>query len=121
MKITIHTEGWFDAAHHLKDYDGACSALHGHTYKVELWVKGEEEQLDNTGILFDFGNLKLLLKEFDHSGDMTDIMGINSTAENQALYFYKKLKSMNNDLNFKVRVFEQLQPKRSYAEVGDFE
>ena len=62
MDILLHTEGWYDAAHHLENYNGACSNLHGHTYKVELWVKGEQDKLNEVGILFDFGNLKSLLK-----------------------------------------------------------
>ena len=30
----IAIEDTFDAAHCLRDYDGACSRLHGHTYHV---------------------------------------------------------------------------------------
>ena len=122
MKLRIHTESWYDAAHHLENYEGACKNLHGHTYKCEVWVEGEEEQLDEAGILFDFGNIKKITKELDHSplGDINNIIKKNSTAENQCLYIYKKLKEMNNELLFKVRVFEQLEPKRSYCECGDF-
>ena len=121
MEITIHTEGGYDAAHHLNCYDGKCKNLHGHTYKVELWVKGDESQLDKAGILFDFGNLKKVLEIFDHNGDMTEIMQMNSTAENQAIWFYTSLKHLRNDLKFKIRVYEQLYPKQSWAQVGDFE
>lgn len=120
MEITLHTETWYDAAHHLKDYVGPCSNLHGHTYKLEVWTKGLVSQLDKTGILFDFGLVKKLAQGFDHTGDTTEIMGVNSTAENQAVYFYSKLKDMRPDLKFKVRVYEQLQPKESWAELGDF-
>jgi len=121
MKLTLHTEGWYDAAHHLDNYDGACKNLHGHTYKVEVWVKGEEYQLDKAGILWDFGNLKKLTKLFDHTGDMTKTMEINSTAENQCMFFYRQFKKMNNKLQYKVRIYEQIQPKESYCECGDFE
>jgi len=122
MKLTLHTEAWYDAAHHLEDYDGACHNLHGHTYKVELWVKGDSSQLDKAGILFDFGNLKKLSKQLDHSplGDLNLIIDKNSTAENQCMWFYNKLKEQRPELEFKVRVFEQLAPKESYCECGDF-
>lgn len=120
MEITLHTEGWFDAAHHLNGYDGACANLHGHTYKLEVWVRGKEIQLNNCGILWDFKNLKDLLKMFDHNGDMTEQMKVNSTAENQVLNFYKILKYQHPKLKFKLRLYEQIQPKESYAEVGDF-
>ena len=74
MELILHTEGWYDAAHHLNNYDGACANLHGHTYKCEVWVKGEEEKLQENGILWDFGNLKKLIKQFDHSGNTTEMM-----------------------------------------------
>ena len=121
MKLLLHTEGWYDAAHHLDNYDGSCKNLHGHTYLVEVWVKGNDYDLDKAGILWDFGKLKKLTKEFDHAGDLTKLMGINSTAENQCTYFYHKLKEMDSKLQFKVRVYEQIQPKKSYCECGDFE
>ena len=119
--ITIHTNTWYDAAHHLNDYEGACANLHGHTYRIDVWIKGNRTQLDKSGILWDFGNLKKATKEFDHAGNTTEIMKMNSTAENQCRWFYDKFKKQNPNLNFKVRVYEQVQPKESWAECGDFE
>lgn len=121
MEIIVHTEAGYDAAHHLDEYIGPCKNIHGHTYKIEVWVKADEDKLQPNGILWDFGNLKKAITEFDHNGDMTKVMGYNSTAENQALYFYKKFKTVNPELNFKVRVYEQLYPKKSWAEVGNLE
>ena len=124
MIITLHTEGWYDAAHHLENYEGKCANQHGHTYKVEVWVKGKAEQLKSNGILWDFGNLKKVIKEFDHKNLnklFNDDLKINSTAENQSLYIYNVFKRDRPDLSFKVRVYEQLNPKQSYSEVGDFE
>jgi len=123
MELTLHTEGWYDASHALDNYVGKCSAMHGHTYKAEVWVKGEEEQLQENGILWDFGNLKTILNLFDHkclNVSFNDIRKINSTAENQVLFVYKKFKEANPELKFKVRIYEQLAPKRSYCECGDF-
>lgn len=122
MELTLHTEGWYDAAHHLNNYDGPCANLHGHTYKVRVWTRGDSSQLDKAGILWDFGNLKSILKEFDHAGDLTDKMKKNSTAENQCIYIYNILKEKTGRcfLKFKVRVYEQIQPKESYCECGDF-
>lgn len=119
-ELTLYTEAWYDAAHHLENYDGACSRLHGHTYKAEVFVKGNQSQLQKNGILWDFKNIKDLVKKFDHTDDLTKIMGKNSTAENQALYFYGILKEQNPNLKFRIRIYEQLEPKRSYCEVGDF-
>ena len=120
MELTLHTEGWFDASHHLKDYDGKCSQSHGHTYKIEVWVKGDSSELNKAGILWDFGNLKRLLNIFDHK-NLNDLYKFeNSTAENQCIVIYNDLKKRNKNLNFKVRLYEQLEPKRSYCECGDF-
>lgn len=120
MEITLHTEGWFDAAHHLNNYEGACKNLHGHTYKIEVWVRGESMHLDKCGILWDFGNLKKVLAKFDHNGDLTNNMKKNSTAENQVMMIYDLLKKNHHHLDFRIRLYEQIQPKESYAEVGDF-
>lgn len=121
MTITLHTEGWFDAAHHLENYEGACKNLHGHTYLCEVWVRGKQSQLQPNGILWDFGNLKKILSEWDHAGDLTDKLGCNSTAENQVVYIYNRLKTENKKLRFKVRIYEQIEPKKSWSEMGDWE
>jgi len=123
MKLTLHTEGWYDASHHLENYEGKCANHHGHTYKVEVWVQGDSSQADKAGILWDFGNLKKVINELDHQNlnDKFNVNGINSTAENQCMYFFEYLKELNPQLKFKVRVYEQLNPKKSYCECGDIE
>lgn len=121
MILTLHTEGWFDAAHSLKRYEGKCANLHGHTYKVEVWIKGDSSQLDKADILWDFGNLKKIINRYDHKNLNELYLSDNSTAEKQCIVFYNILKTTNKDLNFKVRVYEQLAPKESWCECGDFE
>jgi queuosine biosynthesis protein QueD len=120
MKLTLHTEGWYDAAHCLEHYNGKCANMHGHTYKVEVWVQGEDTDLDKAGILWDFGNLKAILNEYDHK-NLNDIYTTNSTAEYQCINIYNILKNRSHRLKFKVRVYEQLAPKESYCECGDIE
>ena len=120
MEITLHTEGWFDSAHLLKRYEGKCSSLHGHTYCCKVWIKGQEEQLDQAGILWDFGNLKNLTEELDHK-DLSEKFGeTNPTAEFLACWAFKTFKTKFPDLKFKVRIYEQIAPKKSYAEVGEW-
>jgi len=121
-KLTLHTEGWYDASHHLNKYVGKCANKHGHTYKVEVWIKGLPEQLNEDGILWDFGKLKLITNRYDHK-DLNQIYGdeMNSTAENQAMMIYNLIKMDDRHLDFKVRVYEQLAPKESYCEYGDWE
>jgi len=120
MQLILHTEGWYDASHHLNNYDEKCANVHGHTYKVEVWVKGDSENVDKAGILWDFGKLKKVINKYDHQ-DLNEIYDINSTAENQCQCIYNELKQQDKHLYFKVRVYEQLSPKKSYCECGDFE
>lgn len=58
----------FASAHFLKGYKGECESLHGHNWKVEVEVQGEN--LDDIGMLMDFkllkGILRDILKELDH-------------------------------------------------------
>ena len=58
----------FDSGHRLSNYQGKCKRLHGHTYRLEITVQGD---LDNKGMVMDFGDLKTIFKEhidgkFDH-------------------------------------------------------
>ena len=113
MKLKLKTEYEFDAAHHLEGYDGPCSRVHGHRWRVVVWVEGEKSQIDDVGILWDFTILKKMLKELDHQ-DLNEILEFNPTAENLACYIQQGLMNENPDLKFKVRVYES---PRSYAEV----
>jgi len=47
----------FDAAHHLQYYDGMCARLHGHTWKIEVYVSMPPDR-DRDGIAIDFKELK---------------------------------------------------------------
>lgn len=119
MKLTLYTEGFFDAAHCIKNHPRHCAALHGHTWKVSLWVRGDENLLNEIGILWDFGNLKTVTQEFDHT-NLNDIIKDNPTAENLTIYIYKALKKKDPQLEFKVRVYESIVSKKSFCEGGDF-
>ena len=84
----IIVEDDFSSAHRLREYEGKCSSLHGHNWKVRLTVRATE--LDRRGITMDFGKLKKLLASllgrFDHT-DLNQVAPfdeINPTAENIA-------------------------------------
>lgn len=105
----LRVESHFDAAHKLVGYNGKCSELHGHTWKVEVFVTGEE--LDKIGMLVDFKILKSRLKEIteklDHSflNDFKEIG--NPTSENISKYIFKNLRDLPKDVRLeKVRVWE---------------
>ncbi len=46
----------FAAAHQLKMVAQKCENLHGHNWKIEVYLKGEK--LNRAGVLMDFGEIK---------------------------------------------------------------
>ncbi|MCL2040533.1 MAG: 6-carboxytetrahydropterin synthase QueD [Bacteroidales bacterium] len=56
----------FEMAHALKDYDGLCAHLHGHSYRLEVTVVGEPMRQpghSKNGMVMDFSDLKKIVKE----------------------------------------------------------
>lgn len=56
----------FDAAHRLETHQGLCKNVHGHRWDVEVRIEGALPDL-STGIIIDFGDIKKIINEFDHS------------------------------------------------------
>ncbi len=56
----LKTEASFDSAHFLAGYNGKCSNLHGHRWKIVLEVQAEElkDDIQHKGMYVDFGELK---------------------------------------------------------------
>ena len=93
MKMKACGEFYFDAAHTLPGHNGKCKHLHGHTYKLEVVIKGETGK---DGMILDFGELKKTVKEdvlneLDHT-NLNEIFD-NPTAENMAQWIFNKLKN----------------------------
>jgi 6-pyruvoyltetrahydropterin/6-carboxytetrahydropterin synthase len=51
----------FAAAHQLTMVGSKCENLHGHNWKVEVYVTGEK--MDGAGVLMDFGIIKKQVRE----------------------------------------------------------
>jgi len=64
MKIGIYKEVQIDASHRLLHYQGKCANLHGHRWKVEVWVEGEPDA--TTQILIDYNEIKNVIGKYDH-------------------------------------------------------
>ena len=68
----LKSEIEFDAAHYLSGYEGKCSNIHGHRYRLVAKVKGSElkKSGSNRAMVEDFSFIKLVLREihdlFDH-------------------------------------------------------
>ncbi len=92
FEVTV--EKTFSAGHALRGYHGKCENPHGHNYRVRLTLRGP--QLDNIGLLYDFSELKAILKNISERLDhkfMNDIPPFderNPSAENLAQYFYEE-------------------------------
>ena len=104
----------FSSAHQLRGYKGKCENLHGHNYKVEIYARGRE--LDNIGLLVDFGELKAAADEVVQYLDHRNInelppfdVELNPSAENLARYILERVASRVGDERvevYKVRCFE---------------
>jgi 6-pyruvoyltetrahydropterin/6-carboxytetrahydropterin synthase len=92
FEVTV--EAGFSSGHYLRNYKGKCENPHGHNYKVQITLAGEE--LDNAGLLLDFKLLKHVLRpvidRIDHQmlNDLEPFTVLNPSAENMAKYFYEQ-------------------------------
>lgn len=65
----------FEMAHSLKDHDGPCRNIHGHTYELFVTLKGEPRNQDGhpaNGMIMDFKELKGIVNhhivhKYDHA------------------------------------------------------
>jgi 6-pyruvoyltetrahydropterin/6-carboxytetrahydropterin synthase len=93
----IKANAHFDAAHYLRDYEGPCARMHGHTWEVEAAVSGA--QLGPGQMVIDFHDLRKVLQEviapFDHRclNETEPFVELSPTSENIARYIYSELES----------------------------
>jgi 6-pyruvoyltetrahydropterin/6-carboxytetrahydropterin synthase len=90
----------FAAAHRLENFHGKCESLHGHNWKVEVFLAGPT--LDGAGLLLDFGVVKArtqeLLGEIDHKylNELAAFQDRNPSSENLAHYLFERLGAIFN-------------------------
>ncbi len=97
----------FDSAHSLPNYPGQCKNIHGHTYKLEVTVKGKINH--ETGMVMDFDELKHSVKKhvvskLDHCY-LNDVLPCIPTAENIAIWICQSVKDNLPSL-YKVKLWE---------------
>ncbi len=97
----------FAAAHRLTMVGAKCENLHGHNWKVEVYVQGR--QLDAGGVLVDFGIIKThvrdLMKTLDHKflNDLDYFQnGTPPSSENIARYVAEGLTARLNMPDVKI-------------------
>jgi len=136
----LTTEAEFDGAHFLKGYEGKCSNIHGHRWKVVVKVKSEtvEDSGSFRGMIVDFKvlkkDLRRLCEELDHAliieeGSLKETtlkalmeeeflivtVPFRPTAENLAKYFYEKMKEKGYDMD-EATVYETPKNAATYSE-----
>lgn len=114
----LKTEAAFDSAHFLTDYYGKCENLHGHRWRVVVYLQAEGLQAEGTmrDMVLDFGVFKravrALAEELDHTflvekgslapatlaalegeGFSITVLPFRTTAENLARYFCERLQA----------------------------
>ncbi len=103
LKIITH----FAAAHRLKMVADKCENLHGHNWKIEVYVGGET--LNEAGVIVDFGEIKqhlsAIMERLDHKFlNELDYFDDNNqpSSENIAYYIANSLQPMIKDPEIKV-------------------
>ena len=94
FEVTV--EETFAAGHALRNYRGKCENVHGHNYRCQVTLEGE--QLDSIGLLVDFVEVKRVvhsvLDRMDHQwlNEFPPFDVLNPSAENMAKYIYDEVK-----------------------------
>lgn len=121
LPLTLYTETVIDSCHNLVGYIGKCCNMHGHSWKISLWINGTEADKDPVGIMFDFGLVSKIKEKYDHQylNTIPPFDKLNPTAENISATIYRDLKKEKPNLKFRVRVYETAVGKETYCQVGD--
>lgn len=91
-----------DAAHHLLNYDGKCSRVHGHSFYIEAKIKGKPVQ----DMIVDFTKVKDVIDKLDHQ-NLNEILNFNPTAENLSLYLAEQILNLTDKITeVEVKVWE---------------
>ncbi|MCI4624957.1 MAG: 6-carboxytetrahydropterin synthase QueD [Candidatus Magnetoovum sp. WYHC-5] len=93
-------ETTFAASHQLRGYKGKCENLHGHNFKVQVFI--QSEMLNDIDIAMDFHDIKKYTSEvvdqLDHSflNEIFPFTEINPSSENIAKWVFDSLKKKIN-------------------------
>ena len=132
----LKTEQSFDSAHFLAGYQGKCSNLHGHRWRVvvEIWSENLVSEGQLRGMVTDFGDIKAdlqkLTDDYDHAlivekGSLKEttvqaledenfriiMLPFRPTAEHFSRHFYDALK----DMGYQVRTVEVYETPNNCA------
>jgi 6-pyruvoyltetrahydropterin/6-carboxytetrahydropterin synthase len=126
----LTAEHSFDSAHFLSHYEGKCSNIHGHRWRVVVEIQSETliQEGNFEGMVMDFSDIKkdikALVDELDHAliiqkDSLRDVtkqclledgfkiieVDFRPTAEHLAAYFYQQMENKGYDMK-RVTVYE---------------
>ncbi|MEI6222060.1 MAG: 6-carboxytetrahydropterin synthase [bacterium] len=127
--MIITKEFVFDAAHKLMREDwsdeqnadvfGKCFSLHGHTYRLQVSVKGP---VDAGGMVINFTDLSQIVKEeiityFDHKylNELPDFLSRPPTCEHFALVIFGKLNPLISKEKIRLETVVLFETPTSWA------
>jgi 6-pyruvoyltetrahydropterin/6-carboxytetrahydropterin synthase len=120
-ELSVETN--FSAAHQLRGYGGKCEKLHGHNWRVNIYVTADK--LNEIGLAIDFHELKRIAEEIltplDHSclNEVFPFTEINPSSENIAKWIYDNLRKKISNRNVQVSmvtVWESETASATYME-----
>ena len=116
MRYAIITKIFrFESAHHLPGHYGKCARPHGHSYRLEVTIRGPIKDMpgeSDHGMVMDFGDLSgtvknPVLERLDHC-DLNEVTGIHTTAENLVHWIWSELTNhgLSQELLYRIRLWE---------------
>jgi 7-carboxy-7-deazaguanine synthase len=116
MRYAIITKIFrFEAAHHLPGHHGKCARPHGHSYRLEVTIRGPIKDApgeSDHGMVMDFGDLAQIVKNavierLDHQ-DLNAVTELHTTAENLVHWIWDELiaSGLAEALLYRIRLWE---------------
>lgn len=121
MRIEITRRFTFEAAHQLSGHCGACNFLHGHSYQMDVTVRGPIiAKGSSEGMIIDFSDLKKVVKEFvidkvDHKY-LNDVFSFRPTAEGMVEDIFRVLTAEFARFGIEVTSVKLWETADAYAE-----
>lgn len=117
----------FEAAHDLPGHRGKCARLHGHSYKLEVTLRGPVKSTANesdSGMVMDFEDLSRIVRSsiierLDHRY-LNEIVPVRTTAENLIHWMWDTLldAGLSTSLLYRLRLWET---ESGYVEITQAE
>lgn len=102
LKVVTH----FAAAHQLTMVGSKCENMHGHNWKIEVYVSGDK--LNAAGVLMDFGAIKAhvadAMAKLDHKylNELSYFKDGNPSSENIARFVARQLQEKIDGATLKI-------------------